>query len=120
MIIDNNIKQELLRLAEDSYPYECCAALFSGKEGRIDSFHALSNKLQSNDRYMADPLELYECEREYEAKGFRIVGFFHSHPDKPAVMSEEDASLALPDMLYLIASVTADGCSELKLWRMTT
>ena len=51
-------------------------------------------------------------------RGYEITGFFHSHPDAPAVMSEENEENAIPSMLYLLASVTKDGCEKMRLWRM--
>ena len=88
--IDRTVKQELCDLAASTYPYECCAALLSNSGGGIDGYCRLTNRSAEASRYVIDPVELYECEKAYGKKGYEIAGFFHSHPDAEAVMSEED------------------------------
>ncbi len=116
--IDKKIKQRLCDLANSSYPCECCAALFTKTDGSIDECCELTNTSSSNNRYSIDPVELYECESSYRKKGYEITGFFHSHPDAPAVMSEEDEKNVIPAMLYLLAPVTKEGCGRMRLWIM--
>ena len=116
--IDRKLKQKLSDLATSTYPCECCAALFT-KDGReIDDYCELANRSKNKNSYAIDPIELYECEKEYSKKGYEIMGFFHSHPDAPAVMSKEDEGNAIPSMLYLLASVTKEGCDGMRLWRL--
>ncbi|MCR5790162.1 MAG: M67 family metallopeptidase [Lachnospiraceae bacterium] len=116
--IDRALKQELSELAAGAYPRECCAVLFS-KDGRaIDDYCRLPNRSKNKNSYAIDPMELYACEKEYAKRGYEITGFFHSHPDAPAVMSKEDERNAIPSMLYLLASVSKDGCDGMRLWRL--
>ena len=116
--IDKVLENRLGDLAAKTYPSECCAVLFSKRDGAIEDYCELSNRSSDRKSYIIDPLELYECEKSYGKKGYRITGFFHSHPDAPAVMSKEDEQNAIPSMLYLLASVTKDGCSGMRLWRL--
>ena len=55
--------------------------------------------------FITDPLEIYELECKAEKDGYKVVGFFHSHPDCEAVLSVEDEKYMIPKMLYLIVSV---------------
>ncbi len=116
--IDKEIKQGLCDLAVRSYPRECCAVLFMGNGKAIDAYCNLPNRSKQDNSYRMDPMELYECEKTYRKNGYEIAGFFHSHPDAPAAMSEEDKAYAIPSMLYLLASVNRNGCSEMRLWRI--
>ena len=116
--IDKTLKQKLSDLAANTYPCECCAVLFTRDGRAIDDFCELTNRSKNKKSYVIDPLELYEREKEYCKRGYEITGFFHSHPDAPAVMSEDDEGNAIPSMLYLLASVTKDGCEGMRLWRL--
>ena len=57
---------------------------------------------------------LYELEKKSEEKGYRILGFYHSHPDCPAKMSSEDSEYMIPNMLYVIASINNGKCGEIR------
>ena len=61
-------------------------------------------------------MEIYRLERKYEEQGYEIVGFYHSHPDCPAVPSEEDEREMIPDMVYLIVSVNKGCLNDLRVW----
>ncbi|MCR5687206.1 MAG: M67 family metallopeptidase [Lachnospiraceae bacterium] len=116
--IDRKLKEKLADLAVSAYPCECCAALFTKEGGSIDDYCLLANMSAGPGRYSIDPAELYECELAYREKGYEIAGFFHSHPDAPAVMSKEDERNVIPSMLYLVASVSSESCRGMRLWRM--
>ena len=116
--INKRLKRKLCDLAARTYPSECCALLFTKDGGAIDEYCELCNRSKNKNSYAIDPIELYECERSYGERGYEITGFFHSHPDAPAVMSEDDEENAIPSMLYLLASVTKDGCDGMRLWRL--
>ncbi len=87
--------------AKAAYPGECCGILLgktaknSGK-GEIEILETreapnLVQGEQKSTRFEADPLFLYQVEREIEGSGLEIVGFYHSHPDCEAIPSREDA-----------------------------
>ena len=115
--IDGTIKKKLCDLAVRTYPAECCAMLFTRNGEAIDEFCELSNKCDRNNRYITDPHEIYECEKTYLEKGYEVMGFFHSHPDSTATVSNEDERNMIPGLLYLIAQVTGDECRRMRLWR---
>ena len=100
-----------------TYPKEGCGILAGDDKGSIEEvFRAVnrSAKERSAGHYEIDPLTLYELERKAEEKGYRIIGFYHSHPDCSAKMSSEDSKYMIPHMLYLIASVHNGRCGEIK------
>lgn len=64
--------------------------------------------------FEVDPLELYRAERLAEKEGLEIVGIYHSHPDKPAILSKEDVNYMIPGILYLVAAGTGDGIADIR------
>lgn len=67
--------------------------------------------------FEADPLFLYQVEREIEGCGLEIVGFYHSHPDYEAIPSREDAKNMVPGLVYVIVSVTREGVADIRSYR---
>jgi len=47
-----------------------------------------------HNRYHIDPRELVRVQREGREQGYDIVGFYHSHPDHPAMWSTTDLAEA--------------------------
>jgi proteasome lid subunit RPN8/RPN11 len=80
---------------EQTYPHECCGALlgYSAPEGwRVHSAVPAGNTRidSAHNRYHIAPLELVKIEREARRQGLGIAGFYHSHPDHPAMWSNTD------------------------------
>lgn len=99
--------------AKERYPEECCGIL-AGKrssegECRILDYIRTENDSFSESKhgdFRIDPLKLYELEKDLEEKGLEILGFVHSHPDAPAVLSKEDIKYMIPNLLYLILEIS--------------
>lgn len=114
--------------AQAGYPHEVVGILAGHRDsGRVSRVQRLVNTRadRAADRYEVDPLALMKAERALEAEGFEIVGYYHSHPDHPAMYSDTDRDLALPEMAYLIASISgarngdpAPRVMELRCWRL--
>jgi proteasome lid subunit RPN8/RPN11 len=56
-------------------------------------------------RYAMTPLNWAKMEDEADERGLTLVGYYHSHPDSPAIPSEYDRVHALPNFTYIITSV---------------
>ncbi len=97
------------------YPNEACGVLIGDAEGkRIEEIYIAGNVERADrtkDTFCIDPMEVYRIEKEIEGRG-SILGFYHSHPDKPAVPSKKDVRHMIPGMLTLIWSVTESGCDR--------
>ena len=129
-ILSEDIKEKLAEHAGLAYPSECCGILF-GKyddngivkildikeaENLSDSSYSKSdNDPYSN--YEMSPLQIYKAEKEYFRKGLEIVGFYHSHPDKAAVLSGKDKAGMMPGLYYAVLSVTEYGYKEVRVWK---
>jgi proteasome lid subunit RPN8/RPN11 len=57
-------------------------------------------------------------ERYAREKGLDVIGFYHSHPDSPAVPSQYDLDHAWPTYSYIIVSVKSNGAEDLRSWEM--
>ena len=80
---------------EETYPHECCGALIgkSTPEGWrvIAAMRAGNTRTDSaHNRYNIAPEELVKIQRQARKLGLDIVGFYHSHPDHPAMWSPTD------------------------------
>ncbi|RME20529.1 MAG: M67 family peptidase [Deltaproteobacteria bacterium] len=92
--------------ARQGYPHEVVGIL-AGAPGRVEVVQPLDNldAERPGDRYRVDGLALMRAEQALERQGLAIIGYYHSHPDHPAMYSDTDRDLALPNMAYLITAV---------------
>lgn len=87
----------------------------------IAEIYPISNAREEQakrNRFLIRPEELMRGERYAEAKGLDVVGFYHSHPDHPAVPSEYDLEHAWPLYSYIVVSVSAGAAQDLRSWEM--
>ena len=105
--------------AREAYPYECCGALI-GRDGAVQRTFALPNATDEGPRrrFLVRPDDYREAERDSQALGLELLGFYHSHPDHPARPSQYDLDHAWPFFSYIIVSATAEGTGALTSWRL--
>ena len=111
----------ILAHAEGSYPVECCGFLLGNATGGHKSVIQIrpAGNLRADSpttRYSIAPQEFLEAEREGRGLGLDIVGFYHSHPDHPAVPSEYDRQYAWAWYSYLIVPVSAGRAGTPRSW----
>ena len=104
---------------EETYPHECCGVLL----GRFDDdgtrivtslARAGNTRIDSpQNRYNIDPKELVRIQREGREREEDIIGFYHSHPDHPAVPSEYDREHGLPFFHYVVLAVGPESPGEI-------
>lgn len=70
-------------------------------------------------RYAMTPQDWMRLEDEADAKGLTLVGYYHSHPDSPAIPSEYDRVHALPNFVYIITQVNDGKAIDQRVWRLT-
>ena len=105
------------------YPNECCGALLghdAGTERTVLGLVPLVN--QRNDspgnRFSITPQDVRQAEKEAAAKGWELIGWYHSHPDSPARPSEFDREHAWPWYSYIIFQVENGEPREMRSWRL--
>ena len=92
----------------DGYPNEICGFMLGPKgDGEVTEVRPARNLIveRARDRYEIDPRDHIRVQREADAAGLDIVGYYHSHPDHPAQASRFDTERAWAGYVYLIISV---------------
>ena len=114
---------EIRRHGEAAYPAECCGAL----AGRVESGEvkevvrlapAVNRRTDDPHRYLIAPDDLRWLEADLTREGLTIVGYYHSHPDHPAVPSAFDTEHAWPWYSYLIVRVERGRGLEAASWTL--
>lgn len=93
--------------AQEGYPYEVCGMLVtSAGSDVVSQTRRVRNTVveRARDRYEMDPRDQIRIQRECDAAGLDIVGYYHSHPDHPAQASVTDAQRSWAGPFYLIIS----------------
>ena len=104
------------------YPYECCGLLLGsyGADGKmVTETYPISNAREESakrNRFLIEPVELMRGERYAREHDLEVVGFYHSHPDSPAVPSQYDLEHAWPTYSYIIVKTLADEATDLFSW----
>lgn len=75
---------------------------------------------EQHHRYAMRPQDWMRLEDEADARGLSLVGYYHSHPDSPAIPSEYDREHALPNFVYVITSVMMAKAADMRVWRLRT
>jgi proteasome lid subunit RPN8/RPN11 len=109
--------------ARTVYPRECCGILLGRREGaaillmQAIAAENVAEAGRQRDRYVVDPLAILRADRDARHAGMEIVGFYHSHPDHPAVPSTTDRDLAWPAYIYVILHVEHQGVRDVRAWQ---
>lgn len=120
--ITEKLLDEIREHGVRDYPYECCGLLLGRfrEDGKVVSeTHPISNAREESakrNRFLIEPRELMQGERYARDNDLEVVGFYHSHPDSPAVPSQYDLDHAWPTYSYIIVSTTAERANDLFSW----
>ena len=92
----------------EGYPSEICGIMIGPRGDReVTEVKRARNTVvdRARDRYEIDPRDQIRIQREADAAGLDIVGYYHSHPDHPAQASRFDTERAWAGYVYLIVAV---------------
>jgi proteasome lid subunit RPN8/RPN11 len=113
------------RHGETTYPHECCGVLLGVSADGVnevrDAIEAGNTRTDSaHNRYHIAPQELIRIQRLGRKRGLDIVGFYHSHPDHPAMWSSTDfAEAHWLGCSYVITAVTKGGAAQTNSFLLT-
>ena len=100
---------KILAHCEADLPDEACGLIAGEVDGEtkiVKEVYLLTNIDHSNEHFSMDPKEQLEAVKDSRAKGYAMLGNFHSHPESPSRPSEEDKKLAYDSKAeYLILSL---------------
>jgi len=120
-------EHEIRGHGERDYPYECCGLLFGRFAGNgvkvCYEIYPISNAREEEakrNRFLIRPEELMRGEKEAAGKSLDVVGFYHSHPDHPAVPSQYDLEHAWPLYSYIVVAIDSGRAEDLRSWEMQT
>jgi proteasome lid subunit RPN8/RPN11 len=116
-----SLADDIRHHGEAAYPAECCGALVgrAGEDGIKDVVRlapAFNRRTDDPHRYLIAPDDLRRLEAQVRSEGLEIVGYYHSHPDHPAVPSVFDAEHAWPWYSYVIVQVEQGRGADLASW----
>lgn len=104
----------------DTYPEECCGGLLGrrGDPARVTRVERIDNvrDVERARRYEVSPQDYLRLERLAAEEELELLGFYHSHPDHPAVPSAYDRDHAFPFFHYLVCAVASGQPGEVTAW----
>lgn len=106
------IKKEVIQYIKEhginDKPIEACGYL-AGKNNTILKAIKMKNVDNSPEHFSFDIKEQFKVLKEVRKEGLELIGIYHTHPNSPARMSEEDIRLANDlNFIYLIYSIKDD------------
>jgi len=110
--------------AAQAYPHECCGALLGRDNGAareiLDLLPLPNHHVRSpRTRFVITPEDFRRAEAAAGERGLDLVGWYHSHPDHPALPSEFDRAHAWPWYSYVIVAVEKGRSAALASWRLS-
>jgi proteasome lid subunit RPN8/RPN11 len=121
LIINSQDIERIRMHALRCYPEECCGFLIGNDGTRRVHFVLEASNIAPvrNNRYTIAPEDIIRAERTASARSLSVLGYYHSHPDHPAVPSEYDRQHAWPSYSYLIVKVMNGATDGLRSWTLT-
>jgi proteasome lid subunit RPN8/RPN11 len=106
--------------AARAYPHEGCGALLGPSDREIRESLPLANDEDGSPRtrFRVSPRDYLAVEEAAEARGVRLVGFWHSHPDHPARPSPTDRRYAWEGLLTVVVRVEKGEPREITAWEV--
>jgi proteasome lid subunit RPN8/RPN11 len=107
--------------AARAYPHEGCGALLGPSEHEVRESLPLPNDEEGSPRtrFRVSPRDYIAVEETAEARGLRLVGFWHSHPDHPARPSPTDRRYAWVGLLTVVVRVEKGEPREVTAWEIS-
>jgi proteasome lid subunit RPN8/RPN11 len=124
LIVHPDLLHTMIEQARHGYPEECCGALLgytTDAEARvIVRVLPIPNRrdTERRTRYLIGPDEFRAADTRARAAGLDVIGFYHSHPDHPAIPSVFDREHAWPWYAYLIVPVHDARPGMPRAWRL--
>ena len=88
----------------------------------VADIEPITNVFESEEqfhRYAMTPKDWMRLEDEADKRNLTLIGYYHSHPDHPAIPSEFDRVHALPNFRYLITSVQQGKAVDIRVWQLS-
>ena len=102
--------EELIKIAKDSLPNECCAFLLGehNDENKVAMILPMRNIDESPVSFSIDAAELLNAYTFADTKGMEITAIFHSHPAKALPSSTDIKYMQINPVAWVIYSTIED------------
>ena len=114
--------QVLFQEALETYPSECCGFLLGTEEKGVQHVKRLvvctNEAINKRTNFLISANCYREAEQKADENGLCLLGVYHSHPNCAATPSELDSLAAFPYFSYLILSVSKDGATGVRCWKL--
>ncbi|MCG6920012.1 MAG: M67 family metallopeptidase [Acidobacteria bacterium] len=112
------VLEEIRAEATRAYPHEACGALIGPAPGEVRETLALPNQDEDSPRtrFAVSPRDYMAVESAADARGVRLLGFWHSHPDHPARPSATDRRYAWEGLLTIVIAVERGTPRDITAW----
>jgi len=106
--------------AED--PNECCG-MIAGDDSDAQRGYRITNTAKSPFRYLMDPQEFLNADKDAESRELSLVAFYHSHTHSAPYPSQTDVRMAVEsgwlDPYYILVSLENRESPEVRLYTIT-
>jgi proteasome lid subunit RPN8/RPN11 len=124
IILSQTLQALIFQHLESTYPNEGGGFLLGSIDGDATHIHEtiqIENVFAEEEqyhRYAMTPQDWMRLEDEADSRGLTLIGYYHSHPDSPAVPSIYDQDHALPNFVYIITQVQQAKAVDMRVWRL--
>ncbi|NDJ84854.1 MAG: M67 family metallopeptidase [Chloroflexi bacterium] len=124
LVIAEKLYQDILRHLIATFPNEGGGFLIgtlAADQRTVTEVHPVENVFEAEEqfhRFLAEDGAFQRFEDDADARGLVLLGYYHSHPDAPAIPSEFDRVHAWPHFAYVIVSVRSAEAVEMRVWQL--
>jgi proteasome lid subunit RPN8/RPN11 len=123
LTIPDSLFQQIAAHGQRTYPEECCGVMLGkqiGEERLVQDIAEIDNTQDTNRRrrFLVSAAQYRRAEQQAAERKMDLLGFYHSHPDHPAVPSAFDTEHALPWFTYVIVSVEKGRAGHATAWML--
>jgi proteasome lid subunit RPN8/RPN11 len=119
LILPEGSKEQIRKHAQERYPFEACGGLLGhwshhGAAPHVIEVEPIPNGHEEDQRhrYRIPPEFQLRMELRARAAGQEILGYYHSHPDRPVDPSDHDLAHAWQGYVYMICSVLGGEAAD--------
>jgi proteasome lid subunit RPN8/RPN11 len=122
LILSPQLHRQIEQEGASAFPNECCGILIGKDQGEqriVEKLVQGENAFEADEQYhrfSIDPRAQLKAEREAEAAGLMVLGFYHSHPNHPARPSDYDRDHGWPFYSYVIVSIMDGKPAKMTSW----
>lgn len=124
VVLPPELQGRIFRHLESTYPNEGGGFLLGSQSGDTITIadtvqvENVFEEAEQHHRYAMTPLDWARLEDQADERGLTLVGYYHSHPDSPAIPSIYDRDHALPNFTYIITQVQNAQAVDMRVWRL--